>query len=147
VTAPLPSVQFSQLAKDLHRMPRATRRRLKAEIDRLAQPLLADTRRRAGWSTRIPGAIAVRTEASAAKVRYGVQLRVDQDVAPHARPFEGMSNRGDEFRHPVFGDRDAAWVPQKTRPFAWPAVRAAGEKLRPQMVAAFEDAARECGFR
>jgi hypothetical protein len=105
--------------------------------------MLADARSRASWSSRIPSAISVRGSATNEN-RVGVELRVSAASAPHARPFEGMG-QGGSFRHPVFG-RDR-WVAQATRPYAFPAVRAASDRIAPQIAAAFEDAAREVGFK
>lgn len=149
MSAPLASVAASQLARDLHKMSRAQRKALRARILPLAGPLLTDARARASWSTRIPAAISVRPVVDHARGRVGVQLRVSVADAPHARPYEGLSRQGSSsyFRHPVFGDRDAEWVPQETRPFAWPAVVARGKDLRNAAAAAAEDAAREAGFR
>jgi hypothetical protein len=137
------SVQLSQLARDLYRMGPAGRRRLAKAFRDAGQPLEADAKSRASWSSRIPAAIKV-SPMTGAGDRVGVQLRVSTANAPHARPYEGMG-QGGSFRHPVFG-RDR-WVSQATRPYAWPAVKAAGDRIQPAIAAAYEDAARECGFR
>lgn len=83
----------------------------------------------------------------------GVQLRISVAKAPHARPYEGISQQGslDQFRHPVYADPDKGrkewtWVSQQTRPYAWPAVKAASDKILPAIGDAYEAAARECGF-
>ena len=79
--------------------------------------------------------------------RVGVELRVSKGV-PHARPYEGISQQGSTsyFRHPVFGNREV-WVSQNTRPYLWPAVRGRARDMRAAVEQAFEDAARESGFR
>lgn len=162
MTAPLGSLQMAKLAQDLYKMGPAGRRALSKRLKKLGQPMLADARRRASWSTRIPGAITVRPVSNAAGARLGVALRVSAAQAPHARPYEGLGSRsaagtayegwgmvgggGEGFRHPVFGHQDR-WVPQSHRPFAWPAVNAAASSGREEIVAAYEDAARQHGFR
>lgn len=140
------SVEIQRLARDLHRMGPAGQRALKRRFRGVAQPLLAAARANASWSTRIPGAISVRSVASASSVRIGVQLRSSAKKAPHARPYEGLG-QGGVFRHPVFGRRDAKWVEQKTRPFLYPAVREKGDDAGRALLDAYEDAAREAGFR
>jgi hypothetical protein len=140
----LGSAQMAQLARDLHRMGPAGRRSLRKRMADLSGPLLADARGRASWSTRIPGAISVRPVLRDNLI--GVQLRVDAKKAPHARPFEGLV-RPRSFKHPVFGDRDADWVTQTTRPFAGPAVDAKARATKAAVLGAYEDAAREAGFR
>lgn len=140
------SLALSELARDLYRMPAATKRQMRKTFSNAAQPMLADAKSRASWSSRIPGAISV--QVTSTDVRLGVALRISAAAAPHARPYEGLSAQGGSsyFRHPVFGNREN-WVSQTTRPYAWPAVKAASDKVIPAIGAAFEDAARECGFR
>lgn len=138
------SDELLKLARDLHRMGPAGRRRLGKAFRDAGQPMLADARSRASWSTRIPAAISVQSLTGAGD-RVGVVLRVSSSRAPHARPYEGMG-QGGTFRHPVFGHRDR-WVPQATRPYAWPAAKAASDRIQPAIDAAWADAARECGFR
>ena len=140
----LGSAQMKQLARDLHRMGPAGRRSLRKRMAELSGPLLADARDRASWSKRIPDAISVRPVLRDNLV--GVQLRVDAKKVPHARPFEGLV-RPRSFKHPLFGDRDADWITQATRPFAAPAVAAKAKDTKDAIHAAYEDAAREAGFR
>lgn len=139
---------MQQLARDLHKMSAAQKRTLRKRFREVAQPLLADARRRASWSTRIPDAISVRAIADEARGRIGVQLRVSVKAAPHARAYEGISDQGNAgyFRHPVYGNPDV-WRDQPTRPYAAPAVHAHGRAARVAIEAAAEDAAREAGFR
>lgn len=137
-------MQLAQLARDLYKMGPAQRRALRHRFSTLAAPVLADARRRAGWSTRIPGAISVRPLTDMTRGRVGIALRVSLAEAPHGRAFEGLG-QGGQFRHPVFG-RDV-WVSQPTRPYAFPAVRANEGRAAAACAAAADDAARECGFR
>lgn len=161
MTAPVGSLQMAKLAQDLYKMGPRGRRQLSRRLTKLGQPMVADARSRASWSTRIPGAITVRPATSAASSRVGVALRVSAAKAPHARPYEGLGSAAAAgtayegwgmfgggaggFRHPVFGHRDR-WAWQDARPYAWPAVNAAASNARDEILAAYEDAARECGF-
>lgn len=143
------SWQFSQLQKDLNRLPAAHRRRMRREFTRIGQSAVSDARSRAGsWSSRIPSAISFRPVVDAGRGRIGGELRVSRQV-PHARTYEGISQQGSSsyFRHPVFGHTDRPWVRQDTRPYAWPAARGRAGDMRRAMEQTFEDAARECGFR
>jgi hypothetical protein len=143
----LNSEQMAQLARDLHKMEAAGRRRLKAEFTRLGQPVLAAARRNASWSSRIPGALSVRGIANQNSARIGIELRVSVSKAPHARAFEGISQQGSDayFRHPVYGhDR---WVSQKTRPYMVKAVVQHGDDARRAVLDAYESAAKDAGFR
>lgn len=137
------SQELARLARDLHRMGPAGRRRLRNAFVAAGGPLEADARSRASWSSRIPAAISVRPLMSDTRGMVGVQLRVSAANAPHARPYEGMG-QGGHFRHPVYG-RDV-WVSQATRPYAFPAVKATADKILPAIGDAYEAAARECGF-
>jgi hypothetical protein len=142
------SYQFSQLARDFHRMAPAIRRGLRTEFVRIGQPIVSDARSRAGaWSSRIPAAISSRGVIQAGQDRVGVEVRVSASV-PHARPYEGISQQGSTsyFRHPVFGNREN-WVSQKTRPYLWPAVLGRRDDANAAALSAVENAARECGFR
>jgi hypothetical protein len=136
------SFQFSQLARDLYRMPPATRRRLRRSFQQAGQAALSDAKSRASWSHRIPAAISGKSELSVDRIGY--TLRASVANAPHARPYEGMG-QGGKFRHPVFGHRDR-WVTVATRPYLWPAVRGRVNDITTAANDAFEAAARECGF-
>lgn len=136
------STEIASLARNLHRMGPAGRRALGARFRELGQPVLGDAQRRAGWSSRIPSALSVRSVVKDTQV--GVALRVAAAQAPHGRPFEGLG-QGGQFRHPVFGHVDR-WVPQPTRPYALPAVRANEGRAAQACADAYDDAAREAGF-
>jgi hypothetical protein len=149
------SYQFEQLQRDLNRMGPAMRKRIRARAEQVGQSALSDARSRAGaWSRRIPAAITMRGYTDVTRGRVGVQLRVGVAGAPHARPYEGISQQGSThiFRHPVYPDPERPrnewnWVSQSTRPFLWPAVQGRANGMRTAMEQATEDAARECGFR
>ena len=143
------SMEFSQLARDLHKMGPAIRRGLRADFTRIGQASLSDARSRAGaWSSRIPAAIFIRPITDTTRGRVGVELVVSKNV-PHARPYEGISQQGSSayFRHPVFGHTERKWARQDTRPYAWPAVKGRAGDANRAVQDTFDAAARECGFR
>lgn len=134
------SVDYSGLrglVADLGAMSPAMRAELRRGFRAAGAHALQRARANASWSSRIPGAISVRPLTGARTA--GVFLRVDANRAPHARPYEGISQRGGTrfFRHPVFGDEDT-WVSQASRPYLAPAVQASG----PEADAAVESAVR-----
>lgn len=133
------SVQVARAASDLRAFAATVRREVRPAIQKAAEPIVADARRRASWSRRIPKAIRV----SVAK--RGVNIVVSSARAPHGRVFEGIRGNS-SFRHPVFGHRDR-WVEQATRPYLSPAVEAGRGKVRAELVSVVEDAARKHGYR
>lgn len=137
------SYQFSQLARDLYRMPAATRKQLRRRFEQVGQAALSDAKSRASWSSRIPASITGKPELSVDRIGY--TLRASTARAPHARVYEGMGSGG-TFRHPVYGNREN-WVTQATRPYLWPAVRGRVNDITSAASDAFESVARECGFR
>lgn len=132
------------LIRDLAGLPAEIRRALRPALLRAARPILADAKRRASWSTRIPGAITLRTSFS--QRDPGVRMVADAGKAPHARPFEHGSGRNLNLRHPLFGDRDR-WFEEKPRPFFFPAVQAGASAVMAESNAAVMAAARAAGFR
>lgn len=133
------SVQIRQAADDLRNMSTEVRRSLRPTLERAAQPILAQAKANASWSSRIPGAIRLST------LKRGVEIRVSAKKAPHARPLEGIrGNRA--FRHPVMGDR-SVWVSQETRPFLQPAARAHGRQVTEKVVQMIDQVSRHHGYR
>jgi hypothetical protein len=112
----------SEFTRNLQRVPVRLRPITTRRIRAASTQALGIIRGRYGWSTRIPGAVKLRVGYGERKT--GVLLYVDQRVAPHARPIEGISTRSNVFRHPVHGNRDN-WVAQPTRPSFLPGVRQA----------------------
>jgi hypothetical protein len=113
-----------KLIVDLGALPEELRQELRPEFLRAGQPMLADARNRASWSTRIPAAMRLRMSRS--RKTPGVAIVVSTRLAPHARLYEfGQDRRG--FRHPVFGNREV-WVQQQSRPYIIPALRAGGRQ-------------------
>lgn len=134
--------ELDRLIADFGQFPDDLRKELRPAMRRAAEPILRDAKRRASWSSRIPGAI--RLVASFTKRSPGVRLRVDLKKAPHARAFEGLTS-GATFRHRVYG-RDV-WVTQRARPFFFPAVQAGSEAVMAEANAAVLAAARSAGFK
>jgi hypothetical protein len=130
-------IQFrsvSELARTLGGVPAEMAAELRAELPRIGELLKSRSEANASWSDRIPGAHYLKVGLGS--TTGGVTVGVDQTLAPHARPYEGLSSGGSRgfFRHPVYGDPDISWVSQDTRPFIAPAV----EETRPEMQAAIE---------
>lgn len=133
-----------RLVADLRGIPPELRKQLRPRIRAAVQPVHADAQRRASaWSERIPGAITVSSRFSGRNA--GVTLRVNSKRAPHGRTYEGITGAG-QFRHPVFGNRDR-WVSQRTKPFLYPAVRAAGPAIEKAVAGAVDSTVRRAGFR
>lgn len=124
-------------------LPKALRKQLRPALREASSPIVADAKRRASWSTRIPAAIRASTSLRSRKSR--VSIVVDRHKAPHARPFENLGLPG-VFRHPVFGNYDN-WVSQKARPFLFPAVFSHVDEVQAAIDRAVNAAATEHGFR
>ncbi len=140
------------LILDLGKIPADVTKELRTTLRRAAEPIKRDMQRRASWSTRIPGAIQIRTSLTAS--RPGVRIVVDSKKAPHARPWERGSKRNGpaNLRHPVFADAERqtreewTWVTERTRPFFFPAVEVGRPAVIAASSAAVLAAARSNGF-
>lgn len=139
------SEDVRKLINDLRKIGDGVGRNLGKEFKRAAEPVAAQARANASWSSRIPAALTVGVSSSR---RYpGAQIKVSKDRAPHARLYEfGSGRRTATFRHPVYGNRQN-WVEQSTRPFIRPAVRAKGDGFIKACDRAVDEAARANGFR
>lgn len=126
---------------ELRAVPLAARSEVRSRARAIAGPALADAKRRASWSSRIPGAMYVQTRFTADTTRVSLKVRAAQ--APHARAYENLGRPG-TFRHPVHG-RDV-WVAQRARPFLFPAAEAHMERVYTELVHAVDAAARRAGF-
>lgn len=135
--------QFQRAVADLSAIPKEIRKDLTPALRKVGEKAAADARRRADWSTRIPGAIRVRVLYG--KRTQGVLLQVSRKKAPHARPYEGISSGSRVFRHPFFGDRER-WYAQRTKPFLKPAALAAADEARGEVIKVVDAAARRHGF-
>jgi hypothetical protein len=94
-----PGKEIRKLVRDFGKIPPELRKELRPALRKGAEPVLAEARRRAGWSTRIPK--ATRISAQFTKRRGGVVIAVSSRRAPHGRPYEHLGNPG-TFRHPVY---------------------------------------------
>lgn len=138
-----PSVDpFTQIARDMRALPEETRKAVRPRLRKAGQIVQSRAQHNASWSSRIPATIKVVT--SFRKNREGVTVRAGSPSAPHARPFEGLSSRGDTFRHPVYGND--WWVAQPTRPFLFTAAEASQAEVTAEVRAALDDAAASLGF-
>lgn len=131
--------ELRRAAADLRGFSTQVRREIRPAVKRAGEPMVAAARANASWSTRIPKAIKMRT------LKSGIEIRVSRKQAPHARPYEGIAG-GSTFRHPVYGNRNR-WVTQATRPFLEPAVKQHMPKVRRELAAMLDDAARRHGYR
>ncbi|WP_433520143.1 HK97 gp10 family phage protein (plasmid) [Nonomuraea sp. CA-143628] len=138
-----PSQEIRKLAKELDGIPKELRKRLRPALKVAAEPIVADAKGRASWSTRIPRAISLSVRFS--QRDPGVSIRVRSKVAPHGRPYEGITGNA-AFRHPVFGHRDR-WVSQETRSYLVPAAEAGMDGALAATVEVVDQVAREQGFR
>lgn len=109
--------QVLQLRRDMLKVPTEMRTALRRPLREAVQGVLAEGQENASWSSRIPGAMRIRTSFSGR--RPGVFVQVDRSKAPHGRPFEGIVSW--TFRHPVFGNREV-WVTRRSRPYLVPAL-------------------------
>lgn len=139
MTTPDPMVQ---IARDMRRLEPETRKAVRPRLRRAGELIAGEARRNASWSSRIPSTVRVVTSFRAN--REGVTVRAGGPSAPHARPYEGITARGDTFRHPVYG-RDW-WVAQATRPFLLPAVQAKQGEADTTVRETLDDAASALGF-
>lgn len=138
-----PSEAIGRLVKELGKFPPELRKAMRPALKAAAEPIVADAKARASWSTRIPRAISL-------GVRFGrrdpgVSIRVRRGVAPHGRAHEGITGNA-TFRHPVFGHRDR-WVDQGTRSYLAPAAEAGMDGALAATVETVDQVARDLGFR
>ncbi|MFB9378596.1 HK97 gp10 family phage protein [Kineococcus gynurae] len=143
-------LQVAGLADALRRTPEELRTEIRQALRQAATPILADARRRASWSRRIPGAISTRVSFTGKNA--GVRLQVDATRAPHGRPYEGIVARGQRkgFRHPVYAEgghrAQWKWVTSPYRPFLAPAVQAASAATETRLLEAVDGVLRRRGF-
>lgn len=139
---PLGANAVRRLLRDMGSIPNDLRKRLRTPMRRAAQPILADARARASWSSRIPRSLGLRTNFT--RKHAGVSIVARRSIAPHARPYEGITGNT-YFRHPV-GGRDV-WVQQSTRPFLQPAVDMHARSVVRAVDQVVNQVAKEAGFK
>lgn len=110
--------KLQQIRKDMGKFPQDLTRKLRPVLRESGQEPLAEIKKDAAWSRRIPG--ATRLSVTFTSRFTGVSIVTDRKKAPHARPFEHGGNPG-QFRHRVFG-KDV-WVYEPARPFMGPTAK------------------------
>ena len=129
-----------QVARQLASIAPAIRRNTSRAIVSEAQPIVAEGRANASWSSRIPGAITATVRYSGRQT--GVLLRVNSAKAPHARNYEAADGRRTEVRFPIYGVWRAGVKYPATRPFIAPAIRSGAPRVRAGIERAIGDALR-----
>lgn len=131
--------QLSRLARDLRLAAPEAWKACRASLKATGQMVANDAKRRASYSTRIPGSIKVRVTSGG-----NVKIVAGGPAAADAAPLENRGRSG-AFRHPVYGNRDV-WVEQPARPFLAPALDAhreeVGKAIEDAVVTAVERAIR-----
>jgi hypothetical protein len=87
-------IQFrsvSELARTLGGVPTEMAAELRAELPLIGESLRSRSEDNSSWSSRIPGAHYVKVGLGSSG---GVSVGVDASLAPHARPYEGLSSGG-----------------------------------------------------
>lgn len=135
--------QLRDLVQDLGKVPNEVRKRIRPVLRRSAQKPLAEARRNASWSSRIPG--ATRISVGFSKRTPGVALVVNRHKAPHARAYENGGKNG-TFRSPVFGNRKK-WVNHTARPFLFKVARPWADQVSTDVGEVVDKVARDLGFR
>lgn len=103
---------------EIGKLPNDLRKDLRPALQKSGEKPLAQAKRNASWSTRIPNATKVAVSFS--KRYAGVAIKTSKAKAPHARAYEHGGQPG-TFRHRVYGHD--VWVESKARPFLWPAAK------------------------
>lgn len=131
-----------ELIRDLDRIPRELRQRIRPVIHRSGSDILASARARASWSTRIPRATRLSVRFSR---NPGVDIITDVRRAPHAPHYENEGRPG-FFEHPLFGNR-SHWYRQRARPYLGPAMDAGAPHAVAQIADAVDRALWDANFR
>lgn len=142
MTAPGPVDPMVQIARDMRDLPPEARKAARPKLREAGQIIQKKAQANASWSSRIPTSVKVVT--SFRQNREGVTVRAGGSNAPHARPFEGLTTRGDSFRHPVHGND--WWVTQAARPFLMPAVDSSVGEVDTKVRSVLDEAAAAIGF-
>ncbi len=128
------------LAVKLEKMPLTLRSRLRPVVKAAAASVAAQAKTNAAFSSRIPGAISVRSKLGTELTGVGATVVVSAAKAPDARVLElGNTNSSSTttFKHPVFGND--WWVSEPMRPFLFPAMAAQRKTIEAAIVAAIEE--------
>jgi hypothetical protein len=136
VTVQVGHAEVRLFAARLQLVAPTARRELRPKIREAAGELTAELKRESSWSSRIPGAVYLKTGFGPRS--SGVRVGIDARKAPHARPLE-FPNRGGMVRHPVHGNREV-WVETPARPFFFRAVSAKQDAVFANIDAAIDEA-------
>ena len=138
---------LTAMINDVRSISKDTSREMTKTIKKSGGSILNEARRRASWSTRIPGSLKVGIQNT--KNKPGIVITGRTSVAPHMRVYEfGSSGKGRKstFRAPLFGNRNK-WYTHRTRPFIVPAMRNGVDDFRADVLEAVERAYRSAGFK
>jgi hypothetical protein len=131
--------QISVLAVKLETMPLAMRSRLRLVVKAGAVSIAGQAKANAAFSSRIPGAIYVRSSSGTDVTGASATVGVSATKAPHARVLEDGntgSSSTSTFRHPVYGGD--TWVSQDMHPFLGPAKASKEKAITAEIAAAIE---------
>lgn len=123
---------------------------LRRQIKKAGDGLVSAVKKEASWSSRIPGAVKVKTSFGAKNA--GVTVYVDAGKAPEAAPLNNQGNSG-TFRHPVFPDaagqirQQWTWVSQRAQPFFDGPIAREGNNTLALIQEVIDDFAARAGFR
>lgn len=143
MTAPGPVDPMVQIARDMRKLPPEARKAARPKLRAAGQIIQTKAQANASWSSRIPASVKVVT--SFRQNRESVTVRAGGKNTPHARAYEGLTTRGDSFRHPVHGND--WWVTQATRPFLIPAAESSAAEVDTKVRAVLDEAASAVGFQ
>ena len=116
----------------------AVRKQIRAAVTEAGADIVAQVRREASWSTRIPAATTIRPNFTAKSA--GIRIVTNRRKAPHARPYE-MGNVSPTELVNGTGGRMA------TRPFFFTAIEKTDKATEQRFLDAIDAACREAGFR
>lgn len=131
--------QLARLARNIRAASPEAWKACRVALRAAVEPVAADARSRAGYSSRIPGSIRTRVTGGG-----NVKIVAGGAKAPEAAPLENKGQQG-TFRHPVFARKDQGrsewtWVQQRARPFLGPAADAGAPVVAEKVLQAVADA-------
>jgi hypothetical protein len=145
-SAPLEFKVNSQDLADLFKAAKAAEGKIQVELRRgiktAAKPIVDGVKAEASFSSRIPGAVKVK--AGFASKGATVTVIADPKAAPEAAPLNN-GDRGGNFRHPVYGNREN-WVSQPAHPFFVTGAKHGAPAAEQAMLKVMDDIAHQLGF-
>lgn len=118
----------------------AVRKQIRAAVTEAGADIVAQVRREASWSTRIPAATTIRPNFTARSA--GIRIVTNRRKAPHARPLEFGNKDGNP---DVLENGTGGKMP--TRPFFFKAIEKTDKATEQKFLDAIDKACREAGFR